>query len=109
MRHRAALAGLAVGVFVLYAWGVGRAPVYLYIDEVVFALQAHAIATTGRDLGGRLLPVYFHMPLIADYVWFQPAIIYVTALFLRVLPVTEATLRSPSAAIGAIDVLLMYA
>jgi 4-amino-4-deoxy-L-arabinose transferase-like glycosyltransferase len=109
MRHRAALAGLGVGVFVLYAWGVGRAPVYLYIDEVVFALQAHAIATTGHDLGGRLLPVYFHMPLIADYVWFQPVIVYVTALFLRMLPVTEATLRWPSAAIGAIDVLLMYA
>src|SRR5437764_10150970 len=109
MRHRAAIAGLTVGVFVLYAWGAGRAPLYLYVDEVVFALQAHSIATTAHDLSGRFLPVYFQMPLIADFVWFQPVIVYVTALFLRILPLTEATVRWPSAAIGTIDVLLMYA
>src|SRR5262245_2267217 len=46
--------------------------------------------------------------LTEQHNWFQPQIIYVTALFLQVLPVTEASFRVPTVLVGALDVLLMY-
>ena len=99
---------LAAAVLVLYGLNVGRLPSYLYVDEVVFALQAHSIATTAHDTNGRLLPLYFQMRPIGDNVWFQPLIVYFMTLFLTVLPLTESTIRLPSVVVGAIDVVLMY-
>ena len=37
----------------LYGWNVGLVPNYLFVDEAMFALQAHSIATTAHDLSGR--------------------------------------------------------
>jgi 4-amino-4-deoxy-L-arabinose transferase-like glycosyltransferase len=105
------LAGLlcvACVTFILYTIDLGRAPIYLHEAEILFALHAHSIATTGRDLYGRFLPVYFQMKPIGDNVWFQPAIVYFTALFLKVLPLAEWTVRLPSAIIGTTDVVLIY-
>jgi len=99
---------LTLATLVLYGWDVGRLPTYLYVDEVVFALQAHSIATTAHDLSGRLLPLYFQMRPIGDNIWFHPVIVYVMAPFFWVFRVTEAVIRWPSVAVGAIDVLLMY-
>jgi 4-amino-4-deoxy-L-arabinose transferase-like glycosyltransferase len=99
---------LAAGVLLLYSIDLGRAPIYLHPAEVLFALQAHAIATTAHDLGGRLLPVYFHMAPIGENVWFQPVIEYFTAPFFWVLPITEWAVRIPSVIVGAIDVVLAY-
>jgi 4-amino-4-deoxy-L-arabinose transferase-like glycosyltransferase len=99
---------LAVGTLLFYVVDLGHAPIYLHPAEVLFALQAHAIATTAHDLSGRLLPLYFQMAPIGANVWFQPVIVYFIAPFLRVLPMTEWAVRFPSAIVGVIDVVLIY-
>ena len=100
------ITAVAGAVFVLYAFALGRMPVYLCDAEVLFALNAHSVATTARDVNGRLLPLYFQ---VYANMWFQPIIVYLTALFLTVLPVAEWTVRLPSVAVGVLDVVLMYA
>jgi len=52
---------LATGVLVVYATRLSYSPVYLHHDEVFFALQAHSIASTGRDVYGRFFPLYFQI------------------------------------------------
>jgi 4-amino-4-deoxy-L-arabinose transferase-like glycosyltransferase len=98
------MAGLALGVLSLYTWGLGRT-LPLHYDEVYFAIHAHAIATTGHDANGRLLPVYFEA---TSGSWFQPAVVYFTALFLKVMPLSETTLRLPTVVVALLDVILIY-
>ena len=107
-RTVAVVSGITIATLALYTADLGRAPIYLHPTEVLFALHAHSIATTARDSYGRFLPVYFQMRPIGENVWFQAAIVYVTAAFLKVLPLTEWTARLPSAAIGTADVVLIY-
>lgn len=95
-------------MLLLYGSGLGHTPPHLHRDEVSIALQAHAIAATGRDLDGRALPLYFRMSYLGERNWFQPLIIYLTALVLQVLPVDEPSFRVPSVVVGLLDVLLMY-
>ncbi len=85
----------------LYARALGYVPPYLIHDEAQGALQAHAVATTGRDLTGRLLPMYFTEPEFPP--GRDPALIYVTALGLTVLPFTEAGARTPTALVGVLN------
>lgn len=59
---------------------------FLNNDETVFAVQAHAIASTLRDDNGRLLPLYFQ---IHANVWYHPVIVYLMAACFTVLPVVE--------------------
>jgi len=95
---------LLAGTFVLYASLLERSPIYLNNDETVFALQARAIAFTAHDESGRFLPLYFQ---IVDTVWYHPVIVYVLALFLRVLPLTEAAVRLPTAILAVVNVALI--
>jgi 4-amino-4-deoxy-L-arabinose transferase-like glycosyltransferase len=103
-----AIALLVAPIAVLYVIALGTAPIYLHEAEVLFARHAYAIATTAHDVHGRLLPLYFQMAPIGEDVWFQPALVYWSALFLTVLPVTEWTVRLPSVAVALIDVVLIY-
>ena len=89
----------------MYAWRLADAPIYLSHDEVLFALHAQAIATTGHDLNGRLLPLYFQ--ITANY-WAQPLLVYATAASLAVLPLTEWSIRAPSVLVGVAAIVLMY-
>lgn len=98
----------AAAVLAFYSAGLTHSPPHLHHDEVVISLQAHSIATTGRDLQGRLFPLYFEMPEIGDRVWYQPTIEYLTALVLQVLPMTQWSLRLPTALVATLDVLLMF-
>jgi 4-amino-4-deoxy-L-arabinose transferase-like glycosyltransferase len=107
-RTQVCLVLLAVAVIGVYAFRLEHTPPHLHRDEMMFALQAQSIASTGHDLEGRRFPLYFEMRAIGERVWFHPILIYVTALFLKVLPLTEQTVRIPSMVIGVIDVLLMY-
>jgi len=100
---RATILGLAA--LGLYAFRIGSAPIYLKYEELYFALEAHAVATTGHDTHGRLLPIYFQV--FADS-WYQPVLVYLMAAFLTVLPLSEFVVRLPSAVVGSIDVILMY-
>jgi 4-amino-4-deoxy-L-arabinose transferase-like glycosyltransferase len=106
-RFRTALiAGLlAVGSVWLYTWRLGYAPPHPEIDEVLIGLDAHAIATTGRDLRGERLPLYSQT---AGHSWYQPMVIYITALALKVMPFSERAVRLPTACIGALNVALMF-
>jgi 4-amino-4-deoxy-L-arabinose transferase-like glycosyltransferase len=99
---------LALALWGLYAVQLAHTPPHLHRDEVTFALQAQSIAATGRDIEGRTFPLYFEMRALGEHVWFHPVPVYLTALFLKVLPLTEAVVRLPSTLVGVIDVLLMY-
>ena len=71
---------------VVYGLFLQRVPPYLSHDEIVFSLNAHSIATTGRDANGRLFPLFFE---INSQFWATPVVIYTTAVMLKVaqLPV----------------------
>ena len=68
---------LGVAGWLLYATRLAEVPVYVMHDEAQGALQAHSIATTGRDLSGRWFPLYFTEPEFPP--GRDPALIYVTA------------------------------
>jgi 4-amino-4-deoxy-L-arabinose transferase-like glycosyltransferase len=99
-------AALVVAGALLYARGLGHVPPYLIHDEAQGALQAHAIATTGRDLTGQRLPLYFTEPEFPS--GRDPVMIYVTALGLKFLPFSEAGARTPTALVAVLDVALMF-
>ena len=99
------LAAVAVAVALLYGVGLSSSPIHLHYDEVYFAEQARSIAQTGRDVNGRLLPVYFQMD---NVIWFHPLGVYLPSLAFQFLPVSIAALRLPSAVIGVGDVVLIY-
>lgn len=96
---------LALATFLLYFDRLDYVPPHLAHDEIIFSLQAHTIATTGHDVNGRLLPLYFE---VTSGYWATPVSIYATALFLQVLPLTETVVRTPNVIVGAVDVALVY-
>src|SRR5687768_7059243 len=100
------IALLIVTGLLLYATRLDEVPPYVMHDEAQGALQAHAIATTGRDLSGRLLPLYFTEPEFPP--GRDPLLIYVTALGLKVLPFSEAAARTPTALIAVLNVVLTF-
>ncbi len=93
---------IAAGV--LYSWSLDQ--LYLVHDEVVYAINAHAIATTLRDLNGQLLPVSIY---VTGGFFATPVNIYFTALFLKVLPLAEVTTRLPSVVVGLANIVLLHA
>ena len=101
---------LAAAVAALYAYRLSDSPIYLTPDEVVIGLDAHALATTGADLRGRTLPLYFQIDefRVRGTTWYQPAMMYLTAAVLIVAPLTEWAIRSPAVLIGVVDVVLMF-
>ena len=102
------VAVVAVAAFAVGARRLDEAPVYLTPDEVIISLDAHALSGNGRDLRGRLLPLYFQMSELSDLIWYQPIIMYSTALVLTALPLSESAVRLPAALIGVVDIILMY-
>ena len=90
----------------LYFHGLGSPRIYLSVEEVLQALQAHSVATNGRDLTGRWLPLYPAEP------WYEagrdPLWVYATAVLLNLFPFSEALIRVPSAVAGVANVILMY-
>src|SRR5262245_59845199 len=75
-------------------------------DEAQGALQAQSISSSGRDLTGRFLPLYFPEPEFPP--GRDPALIYFTALVLKVAPFTEAGVRSSAATIAILNVVLTF-
>ncbi len=90
----------------LYSASLDRVPPHLLHDEIKGALQSQSIADTGRDRNGRLLPLYF--PETGFSVGRDPVSIYLTALVLKVLPISEFAIRLPSALVGALGVGLTF-
>src|SRR2546427_8967838 len=96
---------IAVATAALYAWRLQDAPIYLSPDEAIISVDAYSIASTGRDVHGRFLPLFFQIQLPGEtrMGWFTPAIFYLSALFLKVLPLSEATIRLPAVLVGVGD------
>jgi len=90
----------------VYGWRLDYSPIHLHYDEIFFALQGHSIQSTGRDLNGRLLPLYFQLESSMN--WYQPAAVYWTALVLMVAPLSDAMVRLPTVIVGVANVVLMY-
>lgn len=101
---------LAAVTALVYGYRLSDSPIYLTPDEIVIGLDAHTLATTGHDLRGRLLPVYFQIEefRVAGKIWYQPAIMYLTAAVLQVAPLTAAAIRTPAVLVGVVDVALMF-
>lgn len=90
----------------MYAARLGEAPRHMLHDEMQFSLQAESIAADGRSLSGRRFPLYFAEPEFPA--GRDPLVIYVTALVLEVLPLSEWSVRLPTALMGAANVGLMF-
>ncbi len=104
-RFRPALIAIALGAVALLVGGrdLGRAPIYLYHDEAIYALNAHSLLTTGHDLLGLRFPLFFH-----TFAWVPPIAIYARLFTFMFVPVSEATTRFPGVVFFAIDVGLTY-
>src|SRR5262249_23654954 len=101
-----AIAGALVLIAaLLYGRRLDYAPPHVEIDEVLIAIDAHSIATTGRDLRGEWLPLYSQT---AEHSWYQPLVIYLTALVLKFAPLSERVIRLPTVTIAIVDIVLMY-
>ena len=117
-RHRI-IGALAFGIVAIaYLFDLGRSPVYFGGDEAHFAIGAHAIATTGRNLNGDRFPLFFNLvdpagdpaPMSWGATWYHPVLFYLMAVFLKVLPLAEWTSRLPMALVGGVVTpLLTYA
>jgi 4-amino-4-deoxy-L-arabinose transferase-like glycosyltransferase len=93
----------------LYLPRLRDTPLYVTPDEVFSALTAHSVATTGRDLNGRFMPLYFQLPdSFETRMWYQPVVVYAIAASLKILPFSEAAIRLPAALAAILDVLLAY-
>ena len=115
------LCAAAILVAVLYGYGLDHAPMYLDGDEAHFGIQAYSLAHAGRDLAGHFLPVFVNLwdPLgdskpqeqndARRRVWYQPFLFYLIALVLKVRPLSEGSIRIPTAIIGGlINPILVY-
>lgn len=96
---------LAIVALLFYGARLNESPAFLHQDEVAVARQAYAIAQTGRDLNGLLLPLYLHSE---GDVWFQSMPVYGAAIAAVLVPSSPVAVRWPSILFGAIAVLLVY-
>lgn len=93
---------LAAGILRLYK--LGSYPVSLSWDEVAIGYNAYSIAQTGADEYGNKWPLLFKS--FNDYK--LPGYIYVDALAVKILGLSEFTTRLPSAIAGVLAVILIY-
>ena len=82
---------------------LSQLPPGLYLDEVLYGLDAYSILKTGKDIYGHFLPLAFqssgHYP---------PLFIYLLAPLFLFLPLTDWVVRLPAALSGIAAVLMTY-
>lgn len=95
---------IILGSLLLYSYRLDFVPVHLNQDELEFSLNAYSISRTLHDSYGNFLPFYFwHLGSF----WATPIIVYLTAMFLKFLPLSEAVIRLPSVFIGLTSIVLV--
>ncbi len=101
---------LLVAAALLYGFRLDQVPTYISPDEAIISTDAHLLATTGQDVTGTTLPLYFHiqMPGQKRSGWFTPVIFYLSAAFQKVLPFAEWSVRMPSVFVGLLNLVLIY-
>lgn len=96
---------LLLVIIPIYTYSLDKVPVHLNRDELGFSLNAYSIVKTGFDENGRFSPLYFwHLGVM----WATPIIVYLTALFLTILPLSEITIRLPSVMVGILDIIFIF-
>lgn len=90
--------------FVIRIYKIESVPPSLTWDEVAVGYNGWTIANYGRDEYGKFFPVYFQS-FGEDK---QPIHIYVTALFTRLLGLSEFSTRLPAAVFGVLNVWLIF-
>ncbi|HET7769434.1 MAG TPA: glycosyltransferase family 39 protein [Chloroflexota bacterium] len=88
----------------LRLWALGENPPGLDSDEASIGYNAYAIARTGRDEHGSVLPLAFE----AFGEFKRPAYIYAAAPFVGLLGLSPFSVRLPAALFGALSVLAIY-
>lgn len=99
------LLAIVAGCAWLYFYRLDYAPPNIQIDEAIIAINAQSIAATGRDLRGEFLPLYAQT---ADHSWYQPFVIYLTAMALEIAPLSEWSIRVPAVVMSLLGVALMF-
>src|SRR3989344_6490299 len=98
-----ALALIVVFAGALRLLKLSQLPPGLYLDEVLYGLDAYSILKTGKDIYGHFLPLAFqssgHYP---------PLFIYLLAPLFLFLPLTDWVVRLPAALSGIAAVLMTY-
>jgi len=90
----------------LYSFRLDRVPVHLNQDELEFSLNAYSISKALKDQSGNFLPFYFwHLGAF----WATPVMTYLTAIFLKFLPLKESVIRLPSVLVGISTIGLLMA
>ncbi|MEO7135054.1 MAG: glycosyltransferase family 39 protein [Vicinamibacterales bacterium] len=101
---------LLIAAAIVYTWRLGDMPTYVSPDEAIIAVDAHSLATTGRDVHGNALPLYFYIqvPKSERSGWFTPVIFYLSAAVQLVLPFSEWSIRVPSVIVGLTNLVLLF-
>ncbi len=111
--ERAALFTVVVLAGILYFHRLSDVPVYVSTDEAKFAVQAHSLATTGRDMRGNLLPMFVLivdplLPAERSVAWWQPVLFYAMAGVYLVADVSAWSTRIPVTALAVLNVWLVF-
>lgn len=93
-----------LGSLLFYSYSLSSVPVHLNQDELMFSLNAYSISRTLKDYYGNFLPFYFwHLGSF----WATPIITYMSALIVRFVPFSEASIRLTSVLVGSINISLI--
>jgi 4-amino-4-deoxy-L-arabinose transferase-like glycosyltransferase len=96
---------IAAAAAPIYLWRIGSVPAFGG-DEARFAVHAHELALTGRDLDGTPFPLLFR---IHEYSWwYQPGLFYALAGVLKAAPLTQWSARLPMVFFGLTNIFLIY-
>ena len=102
--HKSLLVFIVALAFVLRIYKLADYPVSLSWDEVAIGYNAFSIAQTGADEYGHRWPLLFQS--FNDYK--LPGYIYLDALFIKFLGLSEFSTRLPSALFGTLAVIIIY-
>ena len=93
---------------ILYLVRLNDTPLAIGGDEAFFANHGHALATTGRDLNGRMLPLVIQLdPDVDPGLWYQAMLVYLEAAVFVVLPFAEWSARLPVALLAIANIALL--
>jgi 4-amino-4-deoxy-L-arabinose transferase-like glycosyltransferase len=101
---RLALAVIVVIAFAVRVVDVADNPPGFFTDEAAAGLDAHAILTSGKDMHGDTLPVFFRS--LGDHK--LPVFIYGLVPFVAVLGLSEFAVRFTVVVFGTLTVVTLY-
>jgi len=92
---------LAIG---LRVYKIDQVPPAISWDEAAFGVNASYLANYGKDEYGKSFPLFFKS--FGDDK--HPVHIYITAIFVKILGLSEFSIRLPAAIFGTLNVLFLY-